>query len=123
MIDPDALDPSAIAALDEMTDGDAAFLAELIDTWVTDSAAQLAIIEQALATADADRLRRAAHSLKSASQTLGAVQLARLSAEVEAHAKQAALDPIAARLPDLQQYLHQARRALLAARPAIERNA
>lgn len=118
MIDPDILNPGALATLEEMTGGDAAFMAELIDTWVSDAIGQIAIIERALVARDIDSVRRAAHALKSTSQSLGAGRLATACAEIEALAKDGRIDPVSALLPDLCRCYEQARSALLAAKSA-----
>ena len=117
MTEPDVLDPGALAALEEMTGGDAEFMTELIDTWIADAAGQIATIEQALAAHDADALRRAAHTLKSTSQSLGAGRLAAACAEIEALARDGRSDAVDALLPNLHRCHEQARAALLAARP------
>jgi HPt (histidine-containing phosphotransfer) domain-containing protein len=112
------LDPAALASLEEMASGDRQFIAELIDTWVSDAARQIAAIEQALVTGDADTLRRAAHTLKSTSQSLGAIQLAGRCAEIEAHARDGRMQAVSALLQTLHDCHEQARAALLAMRPA-----
>ncbi|MGH9173101.1 MAG: Hpt domain-containing protein, partial [Vicinamibacterales bacterium] len=111
MADPDVLDPDALASLEEMTGGDAGFIAELIDTWVSDATGQIAAIEQALVAHDADALRRAAHSLKSTSQSLGAGLLASACAEIEALARDGRIDAVSALLPNLHHCHEQARAA------------
>lgn len=118
MIDSDVLDPDALASLEAMTGGDAEFMAELIDTWVSDAAGQIAVIEQALAARDADALRRASHSLKSTSQSLGAGRLASVCAEIEALTRDGRIDAVSVRLADLHHCYEQARSALLAAKSA-----
>jgi HPt (histidine-containing phosphotransfer) domain-containing protein len=111
------LDPGALASLAEMAGGDREFIAELIDTWISDATGQIAVIERALVEGDANTLRRAAHTLKSTSQSLGASQLAGACAEIEAHARDGRIDAISALLPNLHCCHEQARTALLAARP------
>jgi two-component system, sensor histidine kinase and response regulator len=87
MAEPDVLDRAALADLLAMTGGDAAFLAELIDTYVADTPQQLATIRQSLESGDAEAVRRAAHSLKSNSATFGAATLAETGAQIEARGK------------------------------------
>lgn len=118
MTDLDVLNPDALASLEEMTGGDAEFITELIDTWGSDATEQIATIERALVATDADTLRRAAHSLKSTSQSLGAGRLASACAEIEALAKDGRIDAVGTLLPDLRNCYEQAWSALLAARPA-----
>jgi PAS domain S-box-containing protein len=70
----------------------AAFVAELIDTSVEDGREQIATLKRALAQMDIDVFRRAAHSLKSTSETLGAVDMASLARELETMARAGSLD-------------------------------
>ena len=59
------------------------FVTELVDTFLEDAPALLAEIRAARSAADADRFRRAAHSLKSNSQTFGATALGTLARALE----------------------------------------
>ena len=78
------LDSAALDVLLDATGGDPTFLAEMIDTYLTDSAELLATIDDALAVGRADDLRRAAHSFKSNSATFGAATLAETCRQIEA---------------------------------------
>ena len=64
-----------------------AFVAELIDTFGEDARELIATLRRALAAADLDAFRRAAHSLKSTSESLGAAGLAALARELETMAR------------------------------------
>ena len=70
----------------------AAFVGELIDTFVEDGRAQVAALRQALGAADVDAFRRAAHSLKSNGETLGAAGLASLARRLETIARAGRVD-------------------------------
>ncbi|MBC7730782.1 MAG: Hpt domain-containing protein [Bacteriovorax sp.] len=59
------------------------FAAELVDTFLEEAPLMLAELRSARAEADADTFRRAAHSLKSNSQTFGAMALGALARELE----------------------------------------
>jgi PAS domain S-box-containing protein len=59
------------------------FVAELIDTFREDARELIVDLRRALGEADRDSFRRAAHSLKSTSETLGAVGLAALARDLE----------------------------------------
>ena len=61
----------------------AEFMAELVDTFIEEGPAILAELRAARAQGDAERFRRAAHSLKSNGKTFGAVKLAALAREFE----------------------------------------
>ncbi|MBK9114599.1 MAG: Hpt domain-containing protein [Betaproteobacteria bacterium] len=76
-----AIDPETFAALRDTTGSD--FVRELIDTFLQEAPGMLADLEQALAALDADRFRRAAHSLKSNGNTFGALALGALARELE----------------------------------------
>ncbi|MEO6929685.1 MAG: Hpt domain-containing protein [Casimicrobiaceae bacterium] len=59
------------------------FVAELIGTFHDEAPRMLADIRQSLAAQDADRFRRAAHSLKSNSNTFGALSLGQMAKKLE----------------------------------------
>jgi HPt (histidine-containing phosphotransfer) domain-containing protein len=90
---PEILDGSALERLESAT-GDPAFVAELVETFLRDAPALLTTLHRA----DADQVRRAAHTLKSNARTFGATALAELCQALESAAHQGALDA-AARLP------------------------
>lgn len=81
------LDPAAFARLDEVTGGEAAAVADLIDTFLEDSPQLLSTMKVAASGGDAAALRLAAHSLKSNSLSFGALTLGELCGEVEAAAR------------------------------------
>ena len=61
----------------------AEFVAELVDTFLEEAPQMLAELRRALAEGNADRFRRAAHSLKSNSHTFGALALGAMARELE----------------------------------------
>ncbi len=61
----------------------AEFVAELVGTFLEEAPQMLVELRTALAEGAADRFRRAAHSLKSNSQTFGALRLGELARELE----------------------------------------
>jgi len=63
--------------------GDTAFVVELIDAFLADSAPQLDAIDAAMASGGAVALIRPAHTLKSASATLGATRLSAAARTLE----------------------------------------
>ena len=69
-----------------------AFVAELVDTYGEDAQHLIASLRRALTDGDVDGFRRAAHSLKSNSETLGAARLAALARDLEATARTGKLD-------------------------------
>jgi CheY-like chemotaxis protein len=83
----EAVDASALAALQDLQgEGQPDLLAELIAVYLREAPPRLATLHAAAACADAGALRRAAHSLKGSSSQIGAVQVARLCADLEEQA-------------------------------------
>jgi HPt (histidine-containing phosphotransfer) domain-containing protein len=61
----------------------AEFVLELIDTFLQEAPSMLNDLRDALAAKDADKFRRTAHSLKSNSNTFGALALGAMARELE----------------------------------------
>ena len=59
------------------------FVAELVGTFLEEAPGMLAALREARAGGDGDSFRRTAHSLKSNSQTFGALALGALAREIE----------------------------------------
>jgi HPt (histidine-containing phosphotransfer) domain-containing protein len=76
------------------------FVQELVDTFLADAPLLLDNLRNAMATGDADGFRRAAHTLKSNSNTFGARALGAMARELELSGLDAALtakvDPVEA---------------------------
>jgi signal transduction histidine kinase/DNA-binding response OmpR family regulator/putative methionine-R-sulfoxide reductase with GAF domain len=87
-----AVDASVLARLAESMGGDDAFVAELIEQFVTDSPALVTAARHGVEAGDSDEVRRAAHTLKSNAATFGANELADRSSRLEAAAKAGTLD-------------------------------
>jgi HPt (histidine-containing phosphotransfer) domain-containing protein len=80
----DAVDASVLADLEEMQEeGEPDLVAELIGLYLRDAPRKLASMREAEAGGDAASLRRAAHSLKGSSASLGAFGVAALCGELE----------------------------------------
>jgi HPt (histidine-containing phosphotransfer) domain-containing protein len=78
----ETIDAATFKALQEAAGAD--FVTELVATFLDDEApAMMAEIESALAAGDAERFRRMAHSLKSNSNTFGAVALGLAARDLE----------------------------------------
>ena len=82
MTDP-PIDPAVFANLVEMTGGEMDFVDELVDTFLEDAERQIAAMDAALAAGDVESLTRAAHSLKSGSLNVGALELGGLCRTLE----------------------------------------
>jgi HPt (histidine-containing phosphotransfer) domain-containing protein len=89
---PATLDPAVLAALRDSVGGDDAFVADLVETYLGDGATQVAAIERAVGLGDAGELVRPAHTLKSASLTVGAMRLGELSRALEQRGRSGELD-------------------------------
>ena len=90
--DGGALDTDVIDGLLASVEGDTDFVIELIAAFLADGATQLDEIEAALAAGDAEAVVRPAHTLKSASATLGAMRLAASARTLELAGRSGALD-------------------------------
>src|SRR5262249_52748030 len=69
--------------LKEISGGDAEFEREIAGEYVTQAWALVAEITSAIERGDTEPLRRAAHTLKGSSRTIGAEGVAELSAQLE----------------------------------------
>jgi HPt (histidine-containing phosphotransfer) domain-containing protein len=120
--DPDQSGAPAVAAIDRTVVERLAatmggpFVAELIDTFAEDARELIATLHRALAENDVDAFRRAAHSLKSNGETLGATELAALARKLEAMARAGSLHGAADRVEPLVAGYEAAARALGALR-------
>ena len=84
----DVLDAGVIQGLRELGgEQDPGLLLELIDLYLTDAPQRMAEIEQSLAAGDWKLLERAAHTLKSASANIGALNLSALCQQLELKAR------------------------------------
>jgi HPt (histidine-containing phosphotransfer) domain-containing protein len=81
----ETIDRSALAILSDSVGEE--FVGELIDTFKDEAPGLLEGMRQAELAGDADRFRRAAHSLKSNANTFGATRLAKLAMELEIMAR------------------------------------
>jgi len=89
------------ATFDELeASAGAEFVVELVDTFFVEAPVMLEDLRAALEAGDAERFRRAAHSLKSNSNTFGALALGAMARELElgglASARAAGGTPLAA---------------------------
>jgi class 3 adenylate cyclase len=80
---------------------ESSFVAELIDAFVQDGRQLLATLRQGLAEENLETFRRAAHSLKSNSESLGATSLAALARELEIMARGRSLEGAGERMAPL----------------------
>jgi HPt (histidine-containing phosphotransfer) domain-containing protein len=78
---PPSIDAATFDALRETTGAE--FVQELVDTFLQEAPGMLDDLRQSLAAMDAERFRRAAHSLKSNGSTFGALELAAVARDLE----------------------------------------
>ena len=81
MMSAPTIDPATFEKLKETTGAE--FAVELVDTFLQEAPVMLGDLRRAMAAADAEKFRRAAHSLKSNSNTFGALALAAMARELE----------------------------------------
>ena len=75
------IDPATFAELQESAGAE--FVAELVGTFLEEAPGMLAELRDARAAADAERFKRAAHSMKSNCQTFGALALGQMARSLE----------------------------------------
>ena len=75
------IDLATFRALQDAVGAD--FVKELVDTFLEDAPNMLSDLRSAVAARDTDRFRRAAHSLKSNSNTFGALELGAMARSLE----------------------------------------
>jgi HPt (histidine-containing phosphotransfer) domain-containing protein len=75
------IDRATFDALQQTTGAE--FANELVDTFLEEAPSMLDDLRTSLAARDADKFRRAAHSLKSNSNTFGALTLGSMARELE----------------------------------------
>jgi len=75
------IDRATLEALKQTTGAE--FVLELVDTFLQEAPVMLEDLRRALAAKDPDKFRRTAHSLKSNSNTFGALTLGAMARELE----------------------------------------
>jgi PAS domain S-box-containing protein len=95
------LDADALQNLRDLGGDD--FLGEVVDVFLTDAAELIATLRSSLEQRDGEELRRAAHTLKSNSATLGAEAFAELCRTVEQQAKTGHLDGLSELVDRIEQ--------------------
>jgi CheY-like chemotaxis protein/HPt (histidine-containing phosphotransfer) domain-containing protein len=112
----EALPAAEVVGLDNlrmMTEGDAAFLSGLINTFLKEGPHLVEEIRTAIAQGDAARLRLSAHSLKSNSSNFGAARLEAVSRELELMGKGGTLAAAGPKLAQLEMEYQRVKLALV----------
>jgi HPt (histidine-containing phosphotransfer) domain-containing protein len=91
----------------------AALLTEMIEDYLAEGALQVAEIQAATETGGADRVRRAAHSLRSSSQLFGALELVSSCKALEMDLRDGRLEGLAERAVKIDRDFAAAKAALL----------
>jgi signal transduction histidine kinase/CheY-like chemotaxis protein len=108
------IDATAFAALQELAEADAPpFVFTLVEEFLRDATAYLAAVCCAAEAADAPALEHAAHSLKSASASLGALDMAALCQRLQELGHTGTVGGAAALLPQLTDEFMRVRQALV----------
>ena len=106
------------SALDELRaldpDGSGGILNELIKSYLDDTPAQIAQLRATIAAKNIEGMTRAAHSMKSSSQTFGAMRVGELAREIEYLGRANTLDGCDALLAELEQQYAKAAKLLQA---------
>jgi signal transduction histidine kinase/DNA-binding response OmpR family regulator len=111
-----ALDPRGLEELLALAGGDRAFVAEMIDSYLTTAPDLLGKLAAGVAAQDAAGLRLAAHTLKSGSRDMGATELAELFARLEALGQEGDLAAAPALIAQVEARFPQVAAALAAFR-------
>lgn len=80
---------------------------ELLELLVGTGTQDISALKEAVATNDADRAAKAAHSLKGAAANLGLMDLSEMAKQVEMKAKQGALQGVEEKIDALQAKLNE----------------
>jgi HPt (histidine-containing phosphotransfer) domain-containing protein len=88
--------------LRDLTDGDAEFERELLETFVASARVLLAELRASLMARNAVAIAKDAHSLKGVSLNVGATSMAKCAAELELAARAGKIEPIDATLEQLR---------------------
>ena len=117
------LDPAKLEELAELADGDLEFVADLLETYLSDALPRVENLDAALATGDLESVGALAHALKSGSANVGAVIASKHFAALEEAVRSDAMGTINATLETWKQDFDStvtAIRAWLTANPVAE---
>jgi HPt (histidine-containing phosphotransfer) domain-containing protein len=110
------IDEATFANLLDMTGGDMEFVDDLVDTYLADGVGQVAALRDAAAAGAIEDLVRPAHTLKSSSLNVGALALGEICRDLEAAARDGAVDDPTGRVEAIAVAFADARQALLTER-------
>ena len=99
---PPPIDLASLANLRTIGGDDAAFVAEIVQMFREDTPPRLEELDACVASGDADRLAKVAHSLKGSASNFGAAHLRTLLVQLEAIAKSGHLAEAPASIAELR---------------------
>jgi two-component system, sensor histidine kinase and response regulator len=109
----EAIDWAVLNGLREFqAEGEPDLIQELVALFKSETPSQIEAIRAAIATGDAERLRKAAHSLKGSSANLGVRLVSALGAELERTGRSGTVEGADAMLVQLEHEYERACRAL-----------
>ncbi|MEM7758477.1 MAG: response regulator [Cyanobacteria bacterium P01_A01_bin.40] len=109
----EAIDFSILESICEMAGAEASFLLEeMIDSYLEDTEIRLNAIADAVKIADMTIINEAAHSMKSSSANLGAINLAQLCAELEQLGREQTMEGTESLLANVKLEFQQVEQAL-----------
>ena len=109
---PRELDPKALSQLLEVIGGDREAFKDLVQSFLDEGPALATSMQRAVTANDADALRRAAHTLKGSAADFGAVALAGLCREIEAHGRAGEVAAAAAKVDEAMREYQRAEAGL-----------
>jgi PAS domain S-box-containing protein len=110
--------PIDVTKLREITDGDAEFTNELLETFLSSATESLDEMNQMLVKDDRQQVARAAHKIKGAAANIHAGEVARVAAQVEQEAPGATQDSLVALTAQLRTLVEQVAQFVKETRPA-----
>ena len=114
-----ALDRAALNRMMDLVGNDREMFAEMLTAYFEDAPGFIAELDAALVQGNADRMRIAAHSLKSNSASFGALVLAEQCRALEGLAKAGQLEGTAERIAEIKEEYERTREALESMRMGI----
>ena len=112
------IDREVLNNLLDAVGGDGEFLAELLETYFTDTPQQFTTMHEALSSGNAEDFRRAAHTLKSNSANFGAMALSQKAKDLEELGKVGSLEKAGEPLTEAEEEYSNVKSAL----EAIQKN-
>jgi two-component system sensor histidine kinase BarA len=110
------IDDATFANLIEMTGGDQSFVDELVDTYIDEGERLVADLAAAAAAGNIEDMVRPAHSMKSSSLNVGALELGAVCRALEEDARGGDVGDPAGRAAAVERGFGEAREELLAER-------